>query len=129
MTDNNFSVDIKGFKEFPDTKRAERWIKALETAKGSPEVKNIARDNGIYIGSNFWHNLWIFLSLVGLAFFLWQVYDGKFLTSYTDNSICESQSNATSFCQPCQVCQKCGDCITILNTTENKYYYNTTNST
>jgi hypothetical protein len=99
---SNFGVEIKGIREIPSL--PDRWSNALKT----PEVKNLGKQNGIYIGSNFWHNLWIFLAISGLAFFLWQVYDGKFLTSYTDNSICNAQANST--CQICQSCQSCGDC-------------------
>jgi len=131
MTDNNFSVDIKGFKELPSKKLAESWENIVNTANSSPGVKKLASDNGVYIGSSFFYHLWIFFALLGFAFLLWQVYDGKFLTSYSDNSVCNSQSNSTSSSNAsCGDCN-CGSCNPSFNCNFNQtnIYLNNSNST
>lgn len=74
----------------------ERGVPFLKEVKEHPEAKKIAKENGVYVGSPFWHEfLIIFFILVmvgGIAgsvwFFGYGVYNDKFKTDVSVNMTC-----------------------------------------
>ena len=70
----------------------ENGVPFLKEVKDHPTAKKIAKQNGVYVGSNFWHEFLIIffvLTLIGgICFVGWGIYNDKFKTDVDVNLTC-----------------------------------------